>query len=517
MIYDMLYDWQKKIVDQTKDKMAYGLFLDCGLGKTPLSLACAEQHQCTKLLIISINSKAIEKVDKKGSFLWWAYKGIFNGYDILTKKSKPSECNVNKKQILSINYESLFSRTEKGGKAPLKEIVRKFIESCKDHNTAIIIDESHSLKNYSSQRTKSCIDIQKFLVFYTKCHTWTYLLTGTPFTSGYIDLWTQLKILGCSMTKTAFLDKFTIRGNLPNLLGYQQPIVGYKNIDDLYKLIHQYAITIKSDTVVKLPEQIFVDHSYEMTEDFRIFTHEKYRGKDILQYAYEKGVKLEGLYNSEDYNTGKLKNNPFYRNIAYPKLDWLAETAGSFWLRSRQLSIGFQGNEDEFMWYDTTRLELLQEFLSNNPDNYILFYTFTPELYAIFTICEKLGYNIDVLSGNIKSTTFYDRFANQTSEQQFNNKKNIFILNWQTGSTGLNLQEYNKCIIFDYPVFRDWQQGLARLHRLGQKADTVVYHIFACDNFLDNGMREAIDEQRDYTDDTFASDLGRVNKLLDRK
>ena len=510
----MLYDWQKKIVDQIEDKKAYGLFLDCGLGKTPLSLACAERHQCTKLIIISINAKASEKVDKKGSFLWWAYKGIFNGYDILNKKSKIQSCDNTRNQILSINYESLFAKTTNGGKAPLKPIVKAFVESCKDHNTAIIIDESHSLKNYSSQRTKSCIDIQKYLMLYTHGNTWTYLLTGTPFTTGYIDLWTQLKMLGCPMTKTQYLEKFTIRGNLPNLLGYQQPIVGYKNVNELYDLMHQYAITIKSNTVVKLPDQIFVDHSYSASLDFIMFTKEKYSGKNILEYAHLRNVKLEGLYDPIKYNTSHYKNNPFYRNIAYPKLNWLAETAGAFWMRCRQLSIGFQGNEEGFEWYDRTRLELLENFLTNNPDNYILFYSYTPELYELFNICQKLNYNIDVLAGDIKSSFFYDKYTSQSNEEKFNNKKNIFILNWQTGSTGLNLQEYSKCIIFDYPVYRDWQQGLARVCRLGQRSDTVIYHTFTSENWLDLGMKEAIDERRDYTDKTFASDLFRVNNIL---
>ena len=31
MIYNMLFDWQKKIVDQNMDKKRFGIFLDCGL------------------------------------------------------------------------------------------------------------------------------------------------------------------------------------------------------------------------------------------------------------------------------------------------------------------------------------------------------------------------------------------------------------------------------------------------------------------------------------------------------
>lgn len=31
MIYDMLFDWQKKIVDNNYTRKSYGLFLDMGL------------------------------------------------------------------------------------------------------------------------------------------------------------------------------------------------------------------------------------------------------------------------------------------------------------------------------------------------------------------------------------------------------------------------------------------------------------------------------------------------------
>ena len=31
MIYDMLFDWQKQIIDKFEDKKRFGLFLDMGL------------------------------------------------------------------------------------------------------------------------------------------------------------------------------------------------------------------------------------------------------------------------------------------------------------------------------------------------------------------------------------------------------------------------------------------------------------------------------------------------------
>ena len=131
----------------------------------------------------------------------------------------------------------------------MKNNIKKFIDSCVGHNVAIIVDESHKMKNLQSLQTGAIFLIKRLLMI-TANKVYTYLLTGTPFTTGYIDLYTQLKMLGNEETKTSFVDRFCVRGNLPGLLGWQQPIVGYKNLDELYRLIHKYAITIKSEAVI---------------------------------------------------------------------------------------------------------------------------------------------------------------------------------------------------------------------------------------------------------------------------
>lgn len=496
-LYNKLYDWQKRIVDKLKDKKSYGLFLEMGLGKTPLSLALCEANRCTKLLIVSINAKAMEDESVKGSFPWWIRQSDMKDFKILNKYSKTSEIGLGK-QCLIVNYESLFKRSGKTCRIDLKDNLKKFIESCHGETVGLIVDESHKLKTYQSMQTQSVIKLQKLLSLNALVHT--YLLTGTPFTTGYLDLWTQLKVLGCKMTKGAFIDNFCVKGNLPGLLGYQQPIVGYKNLSQLFAILHEYAITIKSEEVANLPEAIFMTHDYPQSVKFNLFCKEKIN---------EKILKKDG--------ENHLVNNPYYRNIAYPELKWIADTTGTFWLRARQLSIGFQGNSQESKWFDSTRLDMLKNFLELNPDNYVLFYSFTSELLELYDICDALGYNIDCYSGEIKSLTFYEKYANMTDARRLTNKKNIILANWQSGSTGVNWQEYDKCIIFDLPVYRDYTQGLARIRRLGQKSKTTIYHIFIQNNWLDRSMIEALKEKKDYTEKTFASDIIRVQNILEKE
>lgn len=511
-IYNMLFEWQKKLVDKFKHRDSFGLFLDMGLGKTPVSLGFAEANNCTKAIIISINAKALEKISVSGSWFDWASKSSMN-YAFKDKFAKEFS---NEPEVFLINFESLFKRGKRSARSArieLKENIEAFINSCKGHNVALIVDESHKVKDLQSMQTLSIQKIQKELKIKAN-KVYTYLLTGTPFTQGYIDLYAQLKLLGHTGTKAQFVNDFCILDNRPGLLGWQQPICGYKNLEGLYKLVHEYAITTKSEDVnANLPEKIFVNHSRPMSQAFKMMIAEKYKGTKILEYMKFRGIPIsEAMYTR--YNVDKLVNNPFFRNIAYPDLKWLAETTGTNWLRCRQLSIGFQGNSSEAIWYDRTRLEQVKHFLANNYHNYLLFYNYTPELIELYDICEELGYNIDVYCGECKSLYFYDKWANLTEEQRLvSDKKNIILANFQSGSTGMNWQLYNQCILFSVPLYRDFEQGIKRLHRTGQKHN-VVYHKFYQDNWLDHNMLKAIDAGVQYSHDLFEDDLKRIQDLL---
>lgn len=485
MIYEKLYDYQKKIIEKFKEKDKFGLFLDMGLGKTPISLGFAEKNNCNKVLIITINSKATEGLIK-GSFLYWAKESNMN-YELISKTKIKENITFNKNCCFIINYESLYNRNDK--KKSIKDCILKFISSCKkEDKVCVIVDESHKLKNLNSLQSKT---INKILTLLNnRAYTYLYLLSGTPFTKGYIDLYSQLKFLGYQSTKNEFVDAFCIRGNIKGLLGWQQPIVGYKNIKLLFNILHKYAITINSEDVVNLPEKIFITHEIKESNQFHLFTNEM-------------------IYSSKEK---KFIRNNLYRNIDYPNYDWLSETSSDFWLRCRQLSSGFQGNSEKYKWFDLSRLYELTLFLKNNVSNYILFYNYTPELFYLYEICLRLDYNVDIYSGEIKNLYYYEKYEKQSKEEKLINQKNIILANFSSGSTGMNWQEYNKCIIFSLPLYKDYAQAIKRIHRLGQN-NSCIYHIFYQDNFLDKQMLKCLKEGKEYNLEMFNSDINRVKDL----
>ena len=576
MIYPMLYDWQKEIVDSLAKKPAFGLWLDCGLGKTVQALALAEKTGAEKILIITPNAKACESITTSGSWQQWATKlgpewvvrskgdklpvteapvkeETKKPDDELPTEEKPKKKNrIGKAQVaissvplpkddkfpkafkgmspaektvMIVNYESLFCRGTGSKRPVIKDEILSFINNCYDKQVTLLIDESHYIKDPQSQQTQVLQSIKRELMIVSK-YLHIYLLTGTPFTRGFIDVWNQLKFMGCQMTKTEFRDRFCVLGNVRGLLGWQQPIVGYKNIDALYQLIHQYAITLKSDDVLKLPEQVFVEHVTAPSAWFTILTRQKLRIKRVLElntirenvglptltcedlqwfidvWAQEHGEPEGWVTIDKALEQNISLQNPWFRNIDFPDTKFLCDTPGSLWLRARQLSIGFQGNAEEALWYSDERLQAIKRLLEEKPDNYVLFYNYTPEFTELFDICYELGYNIDVYNGEIKSLLNYERYIGEPESERLVDKKNIIIANFASGSTGMNWQEYSQCIIASLPTYKHWAQGLKRVHRNGSKS-TVFYHVFKSSSWLDDGMWEALKNKVEYSDEMF--------------
>ncbi len=496
-LVEKLFPWQKSIVEKFANHESFGYFLDMGLGKTIIGLASGEYVGATKVLVISINSKAEEDENLKGSWLWWAKQSNMN-YELLNKKSKPEKFDINKNQILLINYESIFKRNTP---SDMSDKIKTFVNSCKGHKTILILDESHRAKNFSSKTSKSLRKIKAELrIKSSELHT--YLLSGTPFTQGYIDLYSQLKLLDYNETKTHFIENYCVRGRVPGLLQWQQPIVGYKNVQNLYKVLHKYAITIKSEEVIDLPEQIFIEHEMPVSEEFNMLTFEKVNLNHLLDYLERKN--LLHTYDLQPMKDKKVLN-PFYRNLDYPNTTWFAETTGTFWLRARQASIGFQGNNENYKWFDKQRLNYLEKFLKENPENYICFYNYTPELIELYEVFEKEGYLIDIYSGEIKSLYYYDQYEAMNEDERFNAKKRVIIANYASGSTGKNWALYNYTLEFSVPLFAHRSQAVKRNHRIGSEK-TVFYHQFYQNNWLDKGMLNALNEQTEYDNKMFDSD-----------
>lgn len=451
MIYDMLFDWQQELVDKNKHRSTIGWGLDMGLGKTIIALAMAEVKECSNLLIITLATKKTEQVDIEGSFLYWLekYNPELNVKYVLT----------NLESLYRKDKEAISLRKKQG--ILLKPEILEFIERSKTEKSAIIIDESHKIKTFSSLNNRSVKLIKTKMKNYKL--ELIELLSGTPFKRGYEEILTQIQYLGSKMTKTLFEEKYCIKDNKPGLTGWQQNIIGYRDQDEIMSIIHKFFITMRSEEVVNLPEFRFIDVVVPVSEEFKLFDREFIGGKP----------------------------NRSYRNMA----GYEARTAGEAYLRSRQLTSGFLGSAESYVQLETSKLKALRELLVKQPDNYLLFYNYTPEMYEIFKLAKELGYDIDIYCGEFKSERFYTEYD---PDDLFDTRKRILITNYASGAAAKNWQKYNKTILYSTPNHGDYAQAIRRNRRIGSK-NSITYYRFKMNCWIDKKRWEAIDKGIEYT------------------
>lgn len=497
-LYSQLFPFQKEIVDKYKDRTRLGLFLDMGLGKTITSLALCEANDINRIIFIGLKSKTSETVSDKGSFDYYLNEMGFNIHKIDKLKNNELPELVNEKEALIINYERLL---EKRRSNELNSALSSFIKQSKGKKIAVIVDESHKVKSSSTKNSKMLEKVNSLINVYG--YLYLYLLTGTPWTKDYMDFHNQLKFLGMPLSFSKFKEKFAVLGHIKGILNWQQPVIGFKNLDELFNLVSQYSISEMTENNIELPNQVFIEIKLPKTKIFDTFLSSRITEKEHAKLFKERGLDVE------ETTSLKLTPNMFFRNLSFPKMDWFADTPSKFWMRSRQLSIGFQGNEENFEWFDESRVEKLKELLDEKRDNYIIFYNYTPEFFKIFEVCESLGYKVDVYNGNIKNLTFYDEFEKMNEEQRFNAPRRVIVTNYASGGIGKNWQLYHKTIFFSIGLYGLYSQALKRNHRIGQ-SKPIHYYTFYQDNFLDKGMLQALEEKVEYNYEMFNYQLEKV-------
>ncbi|QVK03073.1 SNF2-related protein [Mycoplasma mycoides] len=501
-IIDQLFDWQKELIIKNKHKNQLGLFLDMGSGKTILSLGFCEINQVDAIIVIASRSKTLETVEQNASFTNYLQNDLnFKVY--LKTDLKNADFKNNQKEAIIINYHSFLLNINKEN---FFNYLAKFVSIHKNQKIAIIIDESQNIKNSRaliSISIKNFVDLVKKLAF----KTYLYLLSGTPQTTGAIDMFNQLRFLGLKMTRYQFEDQFCIKTQFSNAYRRVYKINGYKNIKQLEQLINQFALTSKNIPPIYLPKQQFIGIKLPISSEFELFTNKKITEYDLLTFCNKNNIKSN--YKPNHLN---LIKNPYYKNLSYPDDKWIAGDDATFWLRTRQISIGFQGNSKDYYWFDYSRLNKLEQLLTDKIDNYIIFYNYDPEFDEIYKICKKLDYKIDILNGNKKDITNYLEYLNLDIKDKPNSKKRVIIANYFSASTGNNWQEYDKTILFSLATYGYHIQALKRNHRIGTK-NTITYYLFLQDNYLDKSMWDSIQKRQIYNTEIFIKSTKEFNKL----
>jgi len=109
----------------------------------------------------------------------------------------------------------------------------------------VIFDESHLVKHHNSKRSKASASI-------TKNKDMVLLLTGTPITKSWTDIFSQFKVMNPEIFGSrwvAFREKYAIMGGYMN-----KQVVGCTDIDDIKAIVKDHSVRVLRKSVMKEPE-----------------------------------------------------------------------------------------------------------------------------------------------------------------------------------------------------------------------------------------------------------------------
>lgn len=389
-----------------------------GLGKTFIGSEKLKEINNKNNLIVCQKSKIDDWVNHMKKYY------DYTVFDLTKKKGLDEFLNYDDKKVGVINYELTFRRDE------LKNL----------DNFTLMLDESSQIKNEKAKRSKFILRLNSKN---------NILLSGTPVSGKYEEIWSQAKLLGWKISKERFEDNYLITKKFDYGIGYPiKRVVGYKNVERLKKKLRSHgAYFMKTDEVMSLPEQINQIIDVDNTKEYRVFL------KDRI-------IEVEG---EELVGNSSLSRMLYQRKLASE--------------------------------YNKNKLKAFSDLIESTNDRLIVFYNFNNELAKLKTLCEKLDRPLSVVNGYEKNLKAYE-----------NEDNSITLIQYQAGAMGLNLQKANKIIYYSLPLSSElMEQSKKRTHRIGQEK-TCFYYYLITRNSIDEKIYKVLKERRDYTNKLFEED-----------
>jgi SNF2 family DNA or RNA helicase len=427
-----LFPFQRRGLDETAAFNRVAYYWDMGLGKTFVGAEKAVTLG-VKILVVCQKSKIDDWVKH--------FKSIYGltPYNLTDK----------------IDFEWFFNRPWKGVFPEPEHLIvgvvnYDLIFRRKDFLTldqfTLVLDESSQIQNEKAKRTKFILKMNPLNVV---------LLSGTPTSGKYENLWAQLNLIGWGISQRVYNKQYvnwkTIEvGDMPlKVVDKDDP---YKNIDRLKSKMREYgAVFLKTDEVFELPKQNFIEVTVPTTKEYRKFQRAK-----IVQTidSLGQGVELIG------------------------------DTTLTMRLYSRMLC----GH------LNPAKLAAFRDLCESTNDRLIVFYNFNAELEILRHIAsEILGKPVSEVNGHTKDLTAYETEENS-----------VTFVQYQAGAMGLNLQKANKIIYFT-PTDKSelFEQSKKRIHRIGQEKP-CFYYLLVCKNSVeDNDIFPLLGLRKELTDDLF--------------
>ena len=434
------HDYQKYCSEFIENNKISAILLECGLGKSSITLMAIKNllfdyFLSHKILIIAplrvcINTWPTE-VTK-----WDDFKDLKVSLCV-GKEQERIDGLRRKADIYIINRENV--------EWLVKNFEREF-----DFDT-VVIDELSSFKSHKSNRFKYLYKVRSRV-------NRIIGLTGTPSSNGLADLFAEYKILDGGLRLGMYITQFRNNFFIPDKRN-GNIIYSYKikdgGEDAIYERIKDITISMKTTDYLKMPELVKNNLLVELSND------DKKRYKE-----FKKEMVL------------KLKDNEI-----------TAKTAATLSNKLLQMANGSVYDDDKVSHHihdvKLDELENVIEMMNGKP--ILVAYWFNEDLKRIkerFPGAREIKTNDDI--------------------NDWNNKKiSIGLIQPQSAGYGLNLQDGGSNIVWFSLTWNLelYEQLNARLYRQGQKSDSVVIHHIVCKGTIDEQVIKALENKKSVQDD----------------
>ncbi len=256
-------DHQRRAFLVSRDMKAFAYLMEQGTGKTKVVIdnACwlYNQKKIEALLIIAwpngVHRMWVD--DELGKDCSVPYAAEFWSSNLSNDKSFKIDRvlqsgRLGKLVVMTFNVEGFVSQKA-------KTCIMQFLDRYK---CMVAIDQSASISNPSAKRTEFLIDD----VAEHRNALYKRILDGDPVAEGADELYSQFKFLDPYIighdTWTAFKAEYCVTGRF-------REVTGYRNIEQLRKLIDPHCFRVLAKDCLGLPERVYKQWKFDLSKDER--------------------------------------------------------------------------------------------------------------------------------------------------------------------------------------------------------------------------------------------------------
>lgn len=426
------HEYQSFVTKYIKDHKIAALFLDCGLGKTVITLTAIKElmqegEDIGRVLVIAplrvAKTTWAEEIGK-----WDHLKGLRLSVAVGTEAERLAAFGRDA-DIYVTNRESLPWLVMKSGVKP-------------DFGM-LVIDELSSFKNWSAKRSKALMALRPWAKRVVG-------LTGTPGSNGLMDLFGEFKVMDMGQRLERFIGRYRDKYFLPDKRN-GMVIYSYKPQPDaeerIYKAISDITISMRAEDHLRMPELVSGEVCVTLDAKER-------RAYDRLKQ--DMVLQLDG---------GEVT----------------AANAAALGQKLAQMANGaVYGDDGKAVNVHCGKLDALEEIVeAANGRPVLVAYWYKHDL-------ERILWRLDDSAETIDSAASIARWNRGEIK--------VGLIHPAAAGHGLNLQAGGSHLVwFSVPWSLElYQQTNARLYRQGQKAGTVVVQHLVAKGTVDESILKAL-------------------------